>query len=150
MVYNRIVYIAYEWWSTCTGHCHQQHAIRAHKKYTLKNHLNPEKRRHWEIIVCPWLTLLTPGFLNATVSHLLNPLCHSPVPGVLYPLSPSPHPWRSCTSAKTAWDVFQLWRRRHDSEIDIPPRPLLRQRVAILGLINVIDGWGGQQEGPQP
>lgn len=88
-----------------------------------------------------------PTSLAAIVFHLPNPLYHPPA-GLLHPLSPSPHPWRSCTSAKTAWDVFELWRRRHDSEIDIPPRPLPRQCVAILGLINVIDGWSGQQEGP--
>lgn len=44
--------------------------------------------------------------------------------------------------------MFRLGSERHDSEIDIPPRPLPRQYVAFLGLINVIDGRGEQQEGP--
>lgn len=49
MMPNKVIYtIAHEWWSTCMGpgQCHQQCAIRAHEKYILTNHLNPEKRRH--------------------------------------------------------------------------------------------------------
>lgn len=118
--------------------------------FTCKTNRSPKrKKKDVKIIKCPWLTFQAPRSWFATVSHLLDHLHQSPA-GVLHPLSPSPHPWRSCTSAKTAWDVFELWRRLHDSEIDIPPHPLPRQCVAILGLINVIDGRAGQQEGLQP
>ncbi|KAK2878677.1 hypothetical protein Q8A67_019468 [Cirrhinus molitorella] len=66
---------------------------------------------------------------------------------LLHPLSPSPPPWRSALPLK--WHkMFGVGREQHDSEIDIPPRPLPRQYVAFLGLINVIDGRGEQQEGP--